>query len=123
MISRLGVSEEQGDIRALKAYDVGDIIVARADHPCAGRNEIALEHLIQYPWNLPPPNNPFRSYLEAMFYQEGLPFPNNVFEIASIFAARDILLENGASCAPCHRRVCVRRYRTACSSSSMYRFR
>jgi DNA-binding transcriptional LysR family regulator len=58
VISRLGVSEEHGDIHGLKAYDVGDILV-------------------------------------AMFYQEGLALPNNVFEIASIFAARDILLENG----------------------------
>jgi DNA-binding transcriptional LysR family regulator len=95
VISRLGVPEEQGDIHALEAYDVGDILVARADHPCAQKTDIKLESLIHYPWILPPPNNPFRSYLEAMFYQEGLALPNNVFEIASIFAARDILLENG----------------------------
>jgi DNA-binding transcriptional LysR family regulator len=29
-----------------------------------------------------------------MFYQDGLSLPSNVFEIASIFAARDILLDN-----------------------------
>jgi DNA-binding transcriptional LysR family regulator len=94
VISRLGISEDQADIHSVKAYDVGDIIVARGDHPCAGRTDIKLEDLIQYPWILPPPNNPFRSYLEAMFYQEGLALPNNVFEIASIFAARDLLLAN-----------------------------
>jgi DNA-binding transcriptional LysR family regulator len=94
VISRLGLSEEQADIHAVKAYDVGDVIVARSDHPCAGRTDITLEDLVQYPWILPPPNNPFRSYLEAMFYQDGLSLPSNVFEIASIFAARDILLDN-----------------------------
>jgi DNA-binding transcriptional LysR family regulator len=94
VISRLGIAEEQSDIHSAKAYDVGDIIVARADHPCAGRMDIGLENLIHYPWILPPPNNPFRSYLEAMFYQEGVALPSNVFEIASIFAARAILLEN-----------------------------
>lgn len=94
LIARLGIAENQADIQAVKAYDVGDIIVARGDHPCAGRTNICLEDLMQYPWILPPPNNPFRSYLEGMFYQEGLTLPSNVFEIASMFAARDILLEN-----------------------------
>jgi DNA-binding transcriptional LysR family regulator len=94
VISRLGLSEEQADIHAVKAYGVGDVNVARSDHPCAGRTDITLEDLVQYPWILPPPNNPFRSYLEAMFYQDGLSLPSNVFEIASIFAARDILLDN-----------------------------
>lgn len=94
LVSRLGIGDEHDDIHAEKAYDVGDIIVARADHPYAGRDDLALENLIDFPWILPPPNNPFRSYLEAMFYQEGLPLPSNVFEIASIFAARDILLDN-----------------------------
>jgi DNA-binding transcriptional LysR family regulator len=94
VISRLGTVEDQADVQSIEAYDVGDIIVAHRDHPCAGRTDITLEGLIQYPWILPPPNNPFRSYLEAMFYQEGLPLPSNVFEIASMFAARDFLLEN-----------------------------
>jgi DNA-binding transcriptional LysR family regulator len=94
LISRLGVVEEQDDILAEKAYDVGDIIVVRADHPCARRADVHLEDLMPYPWILPPPNNPFRSYLEGMFYQEGLPLPTDFFEIASMFAVRDILLEN-----------------------------
>lgn len=94
MISRLGVVEEQPDILAEKAYDVGDIIVVRADHPCARRKNLKLEELMGYPWILPPPNNPFRSYLEGMFYQEGLALPTDFFEIASMFAVRDILLEN-----------------------------
>lgn len=94
MISRLGVLEDQADIHAEKAYDVGDIILARADHPCAGRQELTLADLMSYPWILPPPNNPFRSYLEGLFYQQGLALPADFFEIASMFAARDILLEN-----------------------------
>jgi len=95
LVSRLGTAEDQSDIQCVKAYDVGDIIVARRDHSCAGREDISLEDLIRYPWILPPPNNPFRSYLEGLFYHEGVPLPNNVFEIASMFAARDILLNDG----------------------------
>jgi DNA-binding transcriptional LysR family regulator len=94
VICRLGTHAEQPDIHAEKVYDVGDIIVVRPDHPCASRPDITLKELIQYPWILPPPNNPFRSHLETMFHQEGLPLPSNVFEIASIFAARGILLDN-----------------------------
>jgi DNA-binding transcriptional LysR family regulator len=94
LIARLGIADDQADIVSIKAYDVGDIIVARSDHPCAGRDDVTLEDLIQYPWIIPPPNNPFRSYLEGLFYQEGLSLPNNAFEIASMFAARAILLEN-----------------------------
>ncbi|HEX7080180.1 MAG TPA: LysR family transcriptional regulator [Gammaproteobacteria bacterium] len=96
VISRLGIAEDHGDIQCVKAYDVGDIIVARSDHPCAGRDDISLDDLIHFPWILPPPNNPFRSYLEGLFYHEGLPLPSNVFEIASMFAARDILLADGS---------------------------
>ena len=94
VICRLGTHAEQPDVHAEKVYDLGDIIVVRPDHPCASQPDITLKKLIQYPWILPPPNNPFRSYLESMFHQEGLPLPSNVFEIASTFAARGILLDN-----------------------------
>jgi len=94
VICRLGMQADQPDIHAEKVYDVGDVIVVRPDHPCASQPDITLKKLIQYPWILPPPNNPFRSYLESMFHEEGLPLPSNVFEIASIFAARGILLDN-----------------------------
>ena len=94
VICRLGTHAEQPDIQAEKAYDVGDIIVVRPDHPCASQRDTSLEKLIQYPWILPPPNNPFRSYLESMFHNAGLQLPSSVFEIASTFAARGILLDN-----------------------------
>ena len=94
VICRLGTHAEQPEIYAEKVYDVGDVIVVRADHPCASQAETTLNKLIEYPWILPPPNNPFRSYLESMFNQEGLPLPINVFEIASSYAARGILLSH-----------------------------
>jgi DNA-binding transcriptional LysR family regulator len=94
VICRLGTHAEQPDIHAETVYDVGDIIVVRPDHPCASQPDITLKELLQYPWILPPPNNPFRSYLESMFHQEGLPLPSDVFEIASTFAARGILVDN-----------------------------
>lgn len=94
VICRLGTHAEQPDIHAETVYDVGDIVVVRPDHPCASQPDVTLKELTQYPWILPPPNNPFRSYLESMFHQEGLPLPSDVFEIASTFAARGILLDN-----------------------------
>ena len=94
VICRLGTHAEQPDIHAETVYEVGDIIVVRPDHPCANRPDVTLEQLTQYPWILPPTNNPFRSYLESMFHQEGLQLPSDVFEIASTFAARGILLDN-----------------------------
>lgn len=94
VICRLGTHAEQPDIHAETVYDVGDIIVVRPDHPCASQPDVTLEKLTQYPWILPPTNNPFRSYLESMFHQEGLQLPSDVFEIASTFAARGILLDN-----------------------------
>ncbi len=94
VVSSPGTSEQPSDIHFVKTYDIGHIMVARADHPCAGRRDITLQDLIHYPWILPPANNPFRSYLEGLFYQEGLPLPSDVFEIASMFAARQVLLAN-----------------------------
>jgi DNA-binding transcriptional LysR family regulator len=94
VICRLGTQAEQPDIHAETVYDVGDVVVVRPDHPCASDPDITLKELLQFPWILPPPNNPFRSYLESMFHQEGLPLPSDVFEIASTFAARAILLDN-----------------------------
>lgn len=95
VISGLSGVEHETEIQSVKAYDIRHIVVARGDHPCAEKGNLVLEDLIQYPWILPPPNNPFRSYLEGLFYQDGLPLPSNVFEIASMFAVRDVLLENG----------------------------
>ena len=87
VICRLSTHAEQPDIHAEKVYDVGDVIVVRPDHPCAHQPDITLKDLLQYPWILPPPNNPFRSYLESMFNNAGLQLPSNVFEIASTFAS------------------------------------
>lgn len=92
VISRLGVFELQPDIETVHACEVDDLIAARADHPCAGRSGLPLAELVDYPWILPTPNTPFRSCLEGLFYEEGLPLPRDVLEIASMFAARDLLL-------------------------------
>jgi DNA-binding transcriptional LysR family regulator len=49
-------------------------VVARADHPLAGR-EVPLAELLQHPWALPPATQRWRQQFDELFFSEGLSPP------------------------------------------------
>lgn len=62
------------------AADEPHAVIASADHPLAGRDDVQLEHLIEQPWILPPAGSLVRDKLTEMFVQHGLPLPGNIVE-------------------------------------------
>lgn len=62
------------------APDEPHAVIASAEHPLAGRQELQLEQLMAQPWILPPAGSLVRDRLAAMLVRHGLPLPGNIVE-------------------------------------------
>jgi DNA-binding transcriptional LysR family regulator len=62
------------------APDEPHAVIARAEHPLAGRQALQLEQLIEQPWIFPPAGSVIRDRLAAMLVRHGLPLPGNIVE-------------------------------------------
>ena len=62
------------------ASDEPHAVIARAEHPLAGRQQLQLEQLIEQPWIFPPAGSLVRDKLAAMLVRYGLSLPSNVVE-------------------------------------------
>ncbi len=62
------------------APDEPHAVIARAEHPLAGRQQLQLEQLIEQPWIFPPAGSLVRDRLAAMLVRHGLSLPSNVVE-------------------------------------------
>jgi DNA-binding transcriptional LysR family regulator len=81
------------DYEAL-APDEPHAVIASADHPLAGRDDLRLESLINEPWIVPPVGNLVRDKLFALFRQEGLPLPTQMVEALSMPVVAALLQQN-----------------------------
>jgi DNA-binding transcriptional LysR family regulator len=59
-------------------------VIARRDHPLAGRPDLRLEDLVSQPWILPAPGSLVRDELVSVFLKRGLPLPNNIVQTSSL---------------------------------------
>ena len=59
-------------------------VISRAGHRLAGRRRLGLKDLVHEAWIMPPVGGALRDRLNAMFAQQGLGFPRNVVETASL---------------------------------------
>lgn len=59
-------------------------VLARTDHPLAGRREVSLTALLEYPWIMSPKNTRPQQRLNAIFVAAGLPPPTIVIETDSV---------------------------------------
>jgi DNA-binding transcriptional LysR family regulator len=59
-------------------------VVARPDHPLAGKEGLRLEDLIEQPWVLPPHGTDLRARVDALCVQNGLPVLASLIETLSV---------------------------------------
>jgi DNA-binding transcriptional LysR family regulator len=59
-------------------------IIARGNHPLAGKRDLQLEDLVAQPWILPAPGSLVRDKLVSVFLQRGLALPNNIVQTSSL---------------------------------------
>lgn len=66
-------------------------LVARPDHPLAGRSRVAFAELLAYPWILQPRGSPMRDVLEQEFRGHRAKLPRGLIETASILTTMNLL--------------------------------
>lgn len=69
-------------------------IVARANHPLAGKRSLGIRDLQRYPWVVPRKGTPTRDHFEAIFFDAGMELPGSVIESSSLILVRGLLQES-----------------------------
>jgi DNA-binding transcriptional LysR family regulator len=69
------------------------VIVARSDHPLAGRRRIPLKEMAAQPWMMPRRPDFFRERIENVFARADVALPPPVIEYSSIIGSARFLLE------------------------------
>jgi len=70
------------------------VIVARRDHPLAGKKRISLKEALAHSWMLPRQPDFLRVRFEAAFTRAGLEPPRPVIEFTSVMSLPHFLIEN-----------------------------
>lgn len=96
LIGALRAPELVEDIEQRVLFEDRLAVVARPDHPLAGRSRLALEDLSDLTWIVPPPGSPTRGNFEDLFdRREGLR-PRRIVEAGSLILTRGLLAESDA---------------------------
>lgn len=66
MLGALRIPSPISDIEQLRLFDDSVAIVARKDHPLAGRGRVTVEDLHRYPWVIARQGTPIRAALEGL---------------------------------------------------------
>ncbi|MCC6001220.1 MAG: LysR family transcriptional regulator [Pararhodobacter sp.] len=70
-----------------------------AQHPLAGKTGLRFEHLLPFPWILPPPQAALRRQIEDLFHSRGLPLPVDLVETISPLTMRHLILNTDSVAA------------------------
>ncbi|WP_193187630.1 LysR family transcriptional regulator [Nisaea sediminum] len=94
----IGALREPGivaDIEQRTLFEDRLELVARPDHPLAGRDDLTLEDLSGYTWIVPRPGTPTRAKFDEMFAGSDAP-PTHIVEASSLILIRGVLTESDA---------------------------
>lgn len=69
-------------------------IVARHDHPLAGKKSVSVADLANFPWIVPRQTTPTRGQFEALFNDTASGVPTRLVESSSLIFIRGLLLES-----------------------------
>jgi len=67
-------------LRQEALFDEPLALIARPGHPCLTRRSLALRHLLQWDWVMPPRGTPASLALLGAFAAQGLPAPNETLQ-------------------------------------------
>ncbi len=81
-----------GDITQVKLFDDHLSVLARRDHPLAGKTGLTAKDLQQCKWVVPRRGTPSREHFDALFAPIGL--PESIIEAGSILLMRELLAES-----------------------------
>ncbi|HSI50598.1 MAG TPA: LysR substrate-binding domain-containing protein [Ideonella sp.] len=95
-VGRLEPGYASPDLTTEALYEEPMRVVARPDHPLAGRSRLSWRDLAQVPWVVPPPWASSRIKLNQMFYKHGLNPPVDLIETASFLATLSFMRERAA---------------------------
>ncbi|WP_117196017.1 LysR family transcriptional regulator [Rhizobium terrae] len=91
VISNVGQRPTPENVEEIPLFTARSVIVVRAGHPLAGRQQVSLVELTDSTWIMPPPGGAFRKQIEALFMTNGIPFPANLVEAAPFSVLKAIV--------------------------------
>lgn len=94
VIGRILDSEAAGKLNFEPLTDEPHSVVARVDHPLAGRTDLTLPELARQSWILPPGGSILRDRLTALFLSAGLDQPHQTVETLSLPVATSLLSQS-----------------------------
>lgn len=80
------------DVAQTPLFDDALAILARADHPLAGRGGVTVQELAGWSWVTPPRGVPTRELFDALFSDAGIAAPTRIVESSSQILLRGVLL-------------------------------
>jgi DNA-binding transcriptional LysR family regulator len=82
------------DVVEAPLFSTGLHVVAGASHPLAGRRQVGVARLAEYPWVITRRGAPMRQKWERFFASAGVPEPARVIECGSVVVIRGLLLRD-----------------------------
>lgn len=92
-ICRLGPDANSRDFDISPARDEAVLLMVNRDHPLAGRDQLSLADMTEFPWTMQEQGAPIRHAIEIAFRDEGIDMPLNVIKTASVVAIMALLRE------------------------------
>lgn len=91
IVGLLPLHRHRQEVEQERFYDEQIVAVCRPGHPLAARKNLKLDHLIRYPWIVPPPETSLRRQLDGVFIDQGFSLPEGYVESVSYLANRALL--------------------------------
>lgn len=97
-ILRMALVDEADDLRVDRLFDEKLCVVARREHPLAGRTDLGWPELLRQRWVMPPADCWFYEHVQRSLGALGMPMPGYVVETYAINQQFGMVLHGGMLC-------------------------